>query len=141
MLSGVLLHLVKPPFPVDALIDGGAGPGGRGQGRDGVPDDPVLFVDIGDLQDRPVGQGQGAPVGRLTASLGVKDGAGHGNPAPATVQGLSGQNEGRRLGAVGVGLVKMFGWVHVEFPLFRLGLHPAGQTKTISARSACIWVK
>ena len=43
-----------------------------GQGSDHVPDDTRLLVDIGDGQHRAVGKGQGAPVGRLAAALGVK---------------------------------------------------------------------
>ena len=72
VLAGVLLHLVKTPRPVDGLC--GFGPGHRpsGQGRDHVPDDTRLLVDIGDGQHRAVGKGQGAPVGRLAAALGVE---------------------------------------------------------------------
>ena len=44
----------------------------RRQGSDRVPDDTRLLVDIGDGQHRAIGKGQGAPVGRLAAALGVE---------------------------------------------------------------------
>ena len=92
VLAGVLLHLVKPPCPVDLLVDGGALFGLGDQGLHRVPDDALFFVDVGDLQHLPVGQGQGAPVSGLAAPLGIKYGAGHGDPAAAPFQGLDGRN-------------------------------------------------
>ena len=72
VLAGVLLHLVKAPCPVDGLCCFGPGHRPGGQGSDHVPDDTRLLVNIGDGQHRAVGKGQGAPVGRLAAALGVK---------------------------------------------------------------------
>ena len=72
VLTGVLLHLVEAPRPVDGSGDGGAGLCRLGQGIHCVPDDAVRLVDIGDVQHRAVGEGQSAPVGRLSAALGVE---------------------------------------------------------------------
>ena len=72
VLAGVLLHLVEPPCPVDGLCRFGPGHRPGGQGSDHVPDDTRLLVDISDGQHRAVSKGQGAPVGRLAAALGVK---------------------------------------------------------------------
>ena len=72
MLAGVLLHLVEAPRPVDGSGDGGAGLCRLGQDVHRVPDDAARLVDIGDVQHRPVGEGQSAPVGGLSAALGVE---------------------------------------------------------------------
>ena len=72
VLAGVLLHFVKAPVPVDGFLYRDARHGGVGQGRNAVPEDAVLLVDIGHGQLGAVRQGQGAPVGRLTAAFRVE---------------------------------------------------------------------
>ena len=72
VLAGVLLHFVKAPVPVDGFLYRDARHGGVGQGRNAVPEDAVLLVDIGHGQLGAVRQGQGATVGRLTAAFRVE---------------------------------------------------------------------
>ena len=69
-------------------------------------------MDIGDGKAGAVRQGQGATVGGLAAPLGIKDGALKGDAASAPRQGLCGQDEGGRPGAVGVLLIVGLGAVH-----------------------------
>ena len=71
-VAGVLLHFVKAPFPVDAAGNSGAGNGAARQGVHAVPEDAVALVHIGHIQRGAVRQGQGAPVGRLTAAFRVE---------------------------------------------------------------------
>ena len=72
VLAGVLLHFVKAPVPVDGFLYRDDRHGGVGQGRNAVPEDAVLLVDIGHGQLGAVRQGQGATVGRLTAAFRVE---------------------------------------------------------------------
>ena len=57
VLAGVLLHFVKAPLPVDGFLYRDARHGGVGQGRNAVPEDAVLLVDIGHGQLGAVRQG------------------------------------------------------------------------------------
>ena len=72
VLAGVLLHFVKAPFPVDAAGNGSAGNSAFRQSVHAVPEDAVMLVHIGHIQRGAVRQGQGAPVGRLTAAFRVE---------------------------------------------------------------------
>ena len=72
VLTGVLLHFIEPPFPVDAAGGGGAGCSGCGQSVHAVPEDAVMLVHIGHVEHGAVRQSQGAAVGGLTAAFRVE---------------------------------------------------------------------
>ena len=85
VLAGMLLHMVKPPGPVDDAGDGFS----HGQ-RPAAPvqDDAVLFPHVGHS-----GPAQRALVGRLAAPLGIKGGAVQHHHPPVLVL-LTGQDGG-----------------------------------------------
>ena len=112
VLTGVLLHFVKPPFPVDAAGNGSAGNSAARQSVHAVPEDAVMLVHIGHIQRGTVRQGQGAPVGRLTAAFGVKDRAVQRDLSAASAVRLGREDAPCRLGAVGIGLVIFLSGLH-----------------------------
>ena len=116
VLTGVLLHFVKPPFPVDAAGNGSAGNSAFRQSVHAVPEDAVMLVHIGHIQRGAVWQGQGAPVGRLTAALRVEHRAVQRNaPAAGLFVRLCGKDDALALGAESV-----------LFKVFFCALHGAG---------------
>ena len=116
VLTGVLLHFVKPPFPVDAAGNGSAGNSAFRQSVHAVPEDAVMLVHIGHIQRGTVRQGQGAPVGRLTAALRVEHRAVQRNaPAAGLFVRLCGKDDALALGAESV-----------LFKVFFCALHGAG---------------
>ncbi len=87
-----------------------AAPGTAVSGRAStrVPDDAVLLVDIGHMQHRAVRQGQGAPVGGLTAALRVEHRAVQRNaPAAGLFVRLCGKDDAFAFGAESI-LLKYF---------------------------------
>ena len=116
VLTGVLLHFVKAPFPVDAAGHGSAGNSAFRQSVHAVPEDAVMLVHIGHIQRGTVRQGQGAPVGRLTAALRVEHRAVQRNaPAAGLFVRLCGKDGALALGAESV-----------LFKVFFCALHGAG---------------
>ena len=84
MLSGVLLHVVEPPGPVD--VPGNSLPNFHSSIA-GVENDPVFFVDVRDgyLSQCPV-------VSRLPAALWI-EGRAVQHHLKAVFPGLTGQND------------------------------------------------
>ena len=110
------MHFVKPPFPVDAAGNGSAGNSAFRQSVHAVPEDAVMLVHIGHIQRGTVRQGQGAPVGRLTAALRVEHRAVQRNaPAAGLFVRLCGKDDALALGAESV-----------LFKIFFCALHGAG---------------
>ena len=113
VLAGVLLHFVKTPFPVDAAGNSGAGNSAFRQSVHAVPEDAVALVHIGHIQRGAVRQGQGAPVGGLTAALRVKHCAVQRNaPAAGLFVRLCGKDDALTLGAEGVRFKVFFCALH-----------------------------
>ena len=99
MLSGVLLHVVKAPVPVDGALHRVADAQGP---IAGVGDDAVLFVNVGDG-----GAAQGAVVRRLAAPFGVEGRAVQGHQIAAFCR-LTAQDRGGEGGFIGVGVIELF---------------------------------
>ena len=113
VFAGVLLHLVKPPLPVE--------PGGHHSPRDSfrrklvhrVPDDPAVFVDIQHRNAGAVRQAQHADVRRLPAALRVKYRAvQHDASAAGLFVRFGGKDDTFRFGAEGILLIVFLGALH-----------------------------
>ena len=132
VLAGVLLHLVEPPGPVDPGRHRRPRPGRLGQRVHRVPDDAVLFVDVRHGQGLAALQSQGAPVRRLAAPLGVKDGSVQCQPPAAPFQRLGRRDVGGTFGAVGVVFVVFLGALHPLGP-------PVGSNHDTVYHDFCLW--
>ena len=99
VLSGVLLHMVKPADPVDGSHHHRAG---FHRTVAGVENHAVSLMDI-----RHTHAAQGAVVRRLSAPLGIEGGAVQSHP-PAVLRGLTGLNRGGKFPQKGVLVVQFF---------------------------------